>query len=345
MLVLALLFGVAPGAENARISAETPVDFSIQLCSHQRHHIYGHMQYLPQPPRYCVAMKSSKAQRDLVRDQQSTVSIKSNVLFTWRQVTSAQQCRFGFKGYQGEYRLAPDFGAYEECQYSLSRHTHALSEVLAKGGPLSKSLKFNSSNPDCPINELPTTYADYVSCSLNANEWYILDWHSSIRYETYHNGVYGAYYANHSTSFVFQPTDELQRNGSEAVWLARLLHLETKTNGCDQASVLARFDEYWPYSSSVDLHYFIRDGRRILYEGHLVTTSVERWLQYDFALRPQPGVHEICAQIIGLPHIRHRVCHVVVDRLECPFPANSPASTLPPTVIYLAAFMFFHLIN
>ncbi|ETN81918.1 hypothetical protein NECAME_00269 [Necator americanus] len=122
---------------------------------------------------------SSKSQRDLARDQQSTVSIKPSVLFTWRQVTSARQCRFGFQGYQGEYRLSPDFGAYEECQYSLSRHTHALSEifsaekklkessgyftenghVLARGGPLSKSLRFNSSNPDCPINELPTTYA------------------------------------------------------------------------------------------------------------------------------------------------------------------------------------------
>ncbi|EYC29279.1 hypothetical protein Y032_0006g2882 [Ancylostoma ceylanicum] len=301
------------------------------------------MQYLPQPARFCVTMKSSKSQRDLARDQQSTVSIKSSVLFTWRQVTSARQCRFGFQGYQGEYRLSPDFGAYEECQYSLSRHTHALSEVLARGGPLSKSLRFNSSNPDCPINELPTTYADYVSCSLNANEWYILDWHSSIRYETYHNGVYGSYYANHSTSFVFQPSDVLLRNGTESEWLARLLHLETRTNGCDQASLLARFDEYWPYSSTVALHYIVRDGRRISHEDHLITTSVERWLQHDFALHPQPGIHEICAQIIGKPHIRHRVCRIVVDRLECPFPQTSHAAALRLPFVYLA-FAFFALL-
>ncbi|KAK6729423.1 hypothetical protein RB195_006464 [Necator americanus] len=264
------------------------------------------MQYLPQPARFCLTMMSSKSQRDLARDQQSTVSIKPSVLFTWRQVTSARQCRFGFQGYQGEYRLSPDFGAYEECQYSLSRHTHALSEVLARGGPLSKSLRFNSSNPDCPINELPTTYADYVSCSLNANEWYILDWHSSIRYETYHNGVYGTYYANHTTSFVFQPSYVLLRNGSEAEWLARLIRLETRTNGCDRASLLVRLDEYWPYSSTVALHYYVRDGRRISYDGHLITASVERWLQHDFALQAEPGIHEICAQMVGKPHIRHR---------------------------------------
>ncbi|VDM83549.1 unnamed protein product [Strongylus vulgaris] len=123
MFFFVILFGLLPGTETARITAETPVDFSIHLCTHQRHHSHGHMQYLPQPVRFCVAMKSSKSQRDLVRDQQSTVSIKSNVLFTWRQVTSARHCRFGFKGYQGEYRLSPDFGAYEECQQVTSaRH-------------------------------------------------------------------------------------------------------------------------------------------------------------------------------------------------------------------------------
>nr|CDJ88806.1 Hypothetical protein CBG04110 [Haemonchus contortus] len=62
-------------------------------------------------------------------------------------------------GYQGEYRLAPDFGAYEECQYVLSRYSHALSEVLARDGPLSKTLRFNASEPDCPFIYLPTNYA------------------------------------------------------------------------------------------------------------------------------------------------------------------------------------------
>ncbi|VDM53004.1 unnamed protein product [Angiostrongylus costaricensis] len=206
----------AVGCGAIRITAETPVDFSILLCTHQRRHIHNHMQYLPQPARFCMTVKSSKSQRDLARDQQSTVAVSSSVLFSWRGVNSARQCQFGFKGYQGEYRLSPDFGAYEECQYSLSH------------GPLSNTLQFNSSNSNCPINYLPTTYVDYVSCSLNLNEWYILDWYSSIRYETYHNGVYGTYYANHSTSFVFQPTDNLLRNGTEREWLARLIHLETR---------------------------------------------------------------------------------------------------------------------
>lgn len=296
------------------------------------------MQYLPQPARYCVTMRSSKTPRDLARDKQGTTSISSSVLFTWRQVTSARQCRFGFQGYQGEYRLSPDFGAYEECQSVLSRHSHALSEVLARGGPLSKTLRFNTSDPDCPFNDLPTTYADYVSCTLNANEWYILDWHSSIRYETYHNGIYGSYYANHTTSFVFQPSDNLLRNGTETDWLARLIHLETRTNGCDAASLLVHFDEHWPFLSTVVVYYYVRDGPRISHDSHLVTASVQRWLQHEFNLSPQPGAHEVCAQITGRPDIRQRVCRMVVDRLQCPFPRMSSATSglFPPLLCFLA---------
>ncbi|KAK6010696.1 hypothetical protein OSTOST_24250, partial [Ostertagia ostertagi] len=111
--------------------------------------------YLPHPVRYCTTVKSSKSQRDLVRDRQGAVGISSSVMFTWRQVTSARHV----DSIPGEYRLTPDFGAYEECQYVLSRHSHALSEVLARGGPLSKTLRFNASEPNCPFNYLPTTYA------------------------------------------------------------------------------------------------------------------------------------------------------------------------------------------
>ncbi|VDL72190.1 unnamed protein product [Nippostrongylus brasiliensis] len=223
-----LLVGLVCGVSALRISPEIPLDFSIHLCTHHRRHEHGHMQYLPHPPRYCVTMRSSKSQKDLAKDRKGTTSISSTVRFTWRQVTSARQCQFGFQGYQGEYRLSPDFGAYDECQYVLSRHSHALSEVLARGGPLSKALHFNASDPACPFTYLPTTYADYVSCALNSNEWYIMDWQSSIRYDTYHKGNYGSYYANHTTSFVFQPSDNLLRNGTEVEWLARLMHLETR---------------------------------------------------------------------------------------------------------------------
>ncbi|VDO39964.1 unnamed protein product [Haemonchus placei] len=254
MIRISLLFGIISGVNGIRILPETPIDFSIHLCTHQRRQAHGHMQYLPHPVRYCMTVKSSKSPRDLIRDRQGAIGIASSVVFTWRQVTSARQCRFGFQGYQGEYRLAPDFGAYEECQYVLSRYSHALSEVsnsiqgsdddknvcganilsvgslmvLARDGPLSKTLRFNASEPDCPFIYLPTNYADYVSCSLKDNEWYVLDWQSSIRYETYHKGTYGTYYANHTTSFVFQPSDILLRNGTETEWLARLIHLETR---------------------------------------------------------------------------------------------------------------------
>ncbi|KAJ1362081.1 hypothetical protein KIN20_021497 [Parelaphostrongylus tenuis] len=299
------------------------------------------MQYLPQPARFCMTVKSSKSQRDLTRDQQSTVSISPSVLFSWRRINGARQCQFGFKGYQGEYRLSPDFGAYEECQYSLSRHTYALSEVLALDGPLSMTLRFNSSNSNCPIDYLPTTYVDYVSCTLNLNEWYVLDWYSTIRYETYHNGAYGTYYANHSTSFVFQPTDNLLRNGTEKEWLARLILLDTKTNGCEDASLLVRYEEHWPYSSTLIIHYYIRDYHRIVHEEHLVTANVDRWLQHDFVLHPKLGVHEVCAQMTDKPRNRHRVCRIVVNRMECPFPKWNHATISLPSLVHVLVFLFF----
>ncbi|XGW25088.1 hypothetical protein V3C99_006478 [Haemonchus contortus] len=326
MIRISLLFGIISGVNGIRILPETPIDFSIHLCTHQRRHAHGHMQYLPHPVRYCMTVKSSKSPRDLIRDRQGAIGITSSVIFTWRQVTSARQCRFGFQGYQGEYRLAPDFGAYEECQYVLSRYSHALSEVLARDGPLSKTLRFNASEPDCPFIYLPTNYADYVSCSLKDNEWYVLDWQSSIRYETYHKGVY---YANHTTSFVFQPSDILLRNGTETEWLARLIHLETRTDGCEDASLLIRFHEYWPLTSTITIYYYIKDGQRISYDSHLVTASVNGWLQQDFSLIPEPGIHEVCVKLNGQPEIRHRVCRVVVDRAECPFPQSSNAAILP----------------
>ena len=80
---------------------------------------------------------------------------------------------------------------------------------------------------------------DYVSCALSPNAWYILDWHSSIQYETFHNKSYGksfhsenefsgTYWANYTTSYVFQPTDRLSLNGTEGEWLRRLLTIETR---------------------------------------------------------------------------------------------------------------------
>ncbi|KJH42288.1 hypothetical protein DICVIV_11722 [Dictyocaulus viviparus] len=93
-----------------------------------------------------------------------------------------------------------------------------------------------------------------------------------------------------------------------------------ETNGCDNTSLLVRYDEYWPYSSTLVIYYHIRERERVLYEEHLVTTSVERWLQYDFLLHPLPGLHEVCVQMTSTPHLLQRLCRVIVNHSECPYP-------------------------
>ncbi|VDL77488.1 unnamed protein product [Nippostrongylus brasiliensis] len=113
-----------------------------------------------------------------------------------------------------------------------------------------------------------------------------------------------------------------------------------RTNGCNAASLLVRFDEYWPFASTVVAYYYIKNGSRISHEAHLVTSSVERWLQHDFDLKPDPGVHEVCAQIIRQPELRHQVCRVIVDRLECPFPEQNRVPPLHFSLFYIS-FAFF----
>lgn len=68
----------------------------------------------------------------------------------------------------------------EKCKVWLFL-SHYCFQVLARGGPLSKSLRFNSSNPDCPINELPTTYA-VIRQTSDLNKCFVLtDQHSGLR--------------------------------------------------------------------------------------------------------------------------------------------------------------------
>ncbi|VDP34326.1 unnamed protein product [Heligmosomoides polygyrus] len=74
----------------------------------------------------------------------------------------------------------------------------------------------------------------------------------------------------------------------------------SRTNGCDAASLLVHFDEHWPFLSTVVVYYYVRDGPRISHDSHLVTASVQRWLQHEFNLSPQPGAHEVCAQVTAL---------------------------------------------
>ncbi|KAK5964679.1 hypothetical protein GCK32_021731, partial [Trichostrongylus colubriformis] len=112
------------------------------------------------------------------------------------------------------------------------------------------------------------------------------------------------------------------------------------TDGCEEASLLVRFHEYWPFTSTVVIHYYVKDGQRISYDSHLVTADVEKWLEHDFKLKAEPGVHEVCVQMSGRPEIRHRVCRVVVDRMQCPFPQSSTSTSMVPAVICLVLLSF-----
>ncbi|CAI4230155.1 unnamed protein product [Auanema sp. JU1783] len=314
-------------SQSLRISPESPADFSIQLCSPQRRQkTHGHMQYFPMPIKYCASIRSSKQRRHLINELRGTTSHESVVKLRWRQVASSISCHMAFKGYQSEYRLTPDFGAYETCQFSLSRHVYDLSELISRGNSAKKTrLHFNSTNAKCPIMELPTSYTDYISCSLIANEWYILEWDSSIRYESFRNGSYGNYWSNYSTNFVFQPTDQLNRNGTETKWLSRLLTIDTKIEGCDKASALVLLDSFWPLISKISVVYRVIHHNTKKYEKEIFSNYVDKWSKIDFNLNPLQGTHEICAHLstANMPVIRQKICKIVIDELDCPYSSSA----------------------
>ncbi|CAI2305192.1 unnamed protein product [Caenorhabditis sp. 36 PRJEB53466] len=287
------------------INSEIVKDLSVYLCSHVPTYSHANMNFFSYPVQFCVTLRSDKGIREEIRDLQSTTSLQSRVSISWRQLATAHSCRLTFKGYQTEYRISPDLGGYETCQTSISRHLFKLSQGMNMGVEHQKRIEFNSTNQECPIVSVPTDYPEYVACKFTSNEWYQVEWTSTIRYETFRNGEYGTYWANDTQNFIVKMSEEMRRNGSEHVWLKRLLKLDTKLDGCDTTNLLIHFADDWNFAaSSVSLTYRIFEGSTKIHADYLGTFAVEGWREMNIPLKRIPGDHEICAQLFS-SFLRH----------------------------------------
>ncbi|CAB3407089.1 unnamed protein product [Caenorhabditis bovis] len=288
-----------------QIHPELAKDLSVYTCSHVHPYSHSNMNYLQFPVQFCVSLRSNKGVRDEIRDLQSTTSLQNRVAISWRQLATANSCRMTFKGYQSEYQISPDLGGYETCQTSISRHLFQLSQGMNFGAK-PKQILFNSTNPECPIVELPTTYPEYVACKFTSNEWYLVKWSSYIRYETFRNGEYGTYWANDTQTFVVKMSEELRRNGTEHVWLQRLLKVKTRNVGCDKAYILVELADGWSHRANrINVIYRIFEGSMKIHQELVGTYDVDGWNQLETSLKQTPGDHEICVQLINPAISKH----------------------------------------
>uniref|UniRef100_A0A8R1DVZ7 Uncharacterized protein n=1 Tax=Caenorhabditis japonica TaxID=281687 RepID=A0A8R1DVZ7_CAEJA len=307
--IVLLLLLTAGFAQGRLINSEVVRDVSVYLCSHIPTYSHANMNYFAYPVQFCVTLRSDKG------------------------------IRMTFKGYQTEYRISPDLGGYETCQSSISRHLFKLSQGMNLGVEHQKRVEFNSTNHECPIVAVPTAYPEYVACKFTSNEWYQIEWKSTIRYETFRNGEYGTYWANDTQNFIVKMSEEMRRNGSEHAWLRRLLKLETRLDGCDTTHVLVRFADDWTYSAStVSLTYRIFEGAVKIFADHIGTLSVEGWRELRIPLNRRPGDHEICAQLLNPAVSRHTVCAKIADAVDCPFLPVSSSTSSPSFYSFFTLF-------
>ncbi|CAD6184725.1 unnamed protein product [Caenorhabditis auriculariae] len=344
MRLFLLLFAWFPAKWARKLEAEVAKDVSVDICSHLPTYSHANMNFFQQPTQFCVAIRSNKNLKDEMRDLQSTTSLKSEVLVSWRQLATSTSCKLLFKGYQSEYRISPDMGGYEACQNSVSRHLFVLSQAMSVNKHVD-GVKFNASNENCPILMVPSTYTEYVACKFTSDEWYVIDWKSTLRYETYRNGAYG--------TARFGPTPALPSSFSRQVSsIGMVLNINgcngfCRLDGCDKSDVLIRFADNWPTRlNTVNLKYIVRGGTLQLHVEHLATIEVESWVQYTVNLRPVLGVHEVCAQMVAPLASRHSVCSRIVDAVDCPFAAAAVASSSVPLpflgLLLFSAFQFLY---
>ncbi|KAK0422550.1 hypothetical protein QR680_007635 [Steinernema hermaphroditum] len=260
---LALLLSVASALDgvNRRIGAERPVDFKIELCSHERHPMHSEtMLFFPETVKYCASLRTNKQHSQLEADRRFTTFLQPVVEVTWKALDSYDECTMEFIGYQGEYRLSPDLGYYTSCQRSISQY----------------------------INHL-----DYLACDFIENKWYQLEYKSAIKYETFYNKLYHSHWANYSTSYVFKPERVLMRNGTEIDWLHRMVTFKLKRSNCSMIRYLVYLDKDWTVPMTVFIDYHIR-GK---YSKHLANGTIDEWHNGRFYMFPVDWDHDLCIRV------------------------------------------------
>ncbi|CAI5437688.1 unnamed protein product [Caenorhabditis angaria] len=306
------------------INSEIAKDLSVYICSHGSTYSHANMNFIQYPVQFCVSLRSNKGIREHYRDLQSSTSLQGTVQISWRQLATANSCKLTFKGYQTEYRISPDLGGYIPCQNAISRHLFRLSQSMNFGSGQIERIEFNNSNSKCPIENVPTAYPEYISCKLQQNEWYMIEWKSTTRYETFRNGEYGTHWANDTQSFVVKMSEELRRNGTELIWLQRLVKLDSRLNGCDDVKVLVNFADDWTIrTNTITLTYRIFDGTMKIHSKIIGTFDIENWREIQFPLKRTPGDHQICAQMNSPVPSRYLVCRKIVDSMTSVFYEDS----------------------
>uniref|UniRef100_A0A915EPJ4 Uncharacterized protein n=1 Tax=Ditylenchus dipsaci TaxID=166011 RepID=A0A915EPJ4_9BILA len=164
-----------------QIQPEKPTELSIRTCTHSfQPNMEETMMFFPDEFKFCLSVNTTKTAPSLLQDTSRTTFLQSTVSTILHEVGSPYRCQINFMGYGGEYRLAPDLGYYPHCQKSLSQYTNELLNENSKDLPA-----WNISNPHCPIQALPNSYRNFVSCDLEEGRWYELIFTSSIHYEVH----------------------------------------------------------------------------------------------------------------------------------------------------------------
>uniref|UniRef100_A0A914XUG8 Uncharacterized protein n=1 Tax=Panagrolaimus superbus TaxID=310955 RepID=A0A914XUG8_9BILA len=240
------------------------------------------MLYFPDTVKFCASLTTNKNVLTLSKDRQRTTFLQPLLSIGIKEIGVQHRCQINFMGYGGEYRLSPDLGYYTHCQRSISQYINQLVDGEPKP-------EWNASNPQCPIQELPNSYKDYLACDLVPLKWYELDFESSMRYEVFHKKTYQQFTSNYSTTFLFKPDYFLERNGSEADWLTRLIEIKAKLKGCKKVRYFIRIDDQWKLPITVHIEYRITHDGLIKYSHHVGSGTIEHWFSGSFPFIRSPS--------------------------------------------------------
>jgi len=279
------------------------------------------MLYFPETVKFCSSLTTNKNVITLARDRQRTTFLQPLVSVSIHEFGSDARCQINYMGYGGEYRLSPDLGYYTHCQRSISQYINQLVDREPKPD-------WNASNPQCPIQDLPNSYRDYIACDLLPNRWYELDFSSSIRYEVFHKKTYRQFTSNHSSTFIFKPDYILDRNGTEVDWLLRLINLKAKLKRCEKVRYLLKVDDDFRLPINVQIEYRIVENGYIKYSKSVGNGTIDTWFSGSFDFIPSPTrEQEICAKV-NWPGSRKSfwLCRKIASKGQCNFKSSDSSS-------------------
>ncbi|TKR95232.1 hypothetical protein L596_009429 [Steinernema carpocapsae] len=317
--------GFDGGGVNRKLTVEKPLDFKIELCSHERHPMQSDtMLFFPEAVKFCASITTSKRHSHLEVDRRYTTYLQPVVTVTWKALDAYDKCKMEFIGYGGEYRLSPDLGYYTSCQRSISQY---INHLVGHTTPT-----WNITNPRCPIQGLPLSYKDYLACDFIENKWYQLEFKSAIKYENYYNKLYHSHWSNYSTSYVFKPERALSRNGTEIDWLHRMITFKVKTSNCSQIRYLVYLDKDWPIPMTIYIDYYVR-GK---FSKHLANGTIDEWHNGRFYMIPLDWDHDLCIRLTWTGAKRQTtICRKIARKGECDFSKDSTRKSRFCWTVYL----------